>query len=228
MSRPAALRASCRTRTTSRATPARRSSGVISRSRATDSPDSEVTAHPCRGVSEMMRSSPASSIRSPPTSTVSRPSTGRPAAETAAAITGVRLPNRRPSVRKFGFTVTSTTSAAAASTVATLSSSAIWARRSAESPANSGAATTARASGWRVRTPLPARAARPSSTTRRTRSIRVASPASTRSGRGVGQSARWTESGASARTPAASFDHSVSVRNGMKGASSRVRPSRQV
>src|SRR5215831_16671342 len=126
------------TRTTSRARPARRSSWVSSRSRATVSAPPLATAHPDRGVSVTATSSGSISTSAP--STITRAWPARSAATNVAgsalviadATTWVRLPNRLPSARKFGLTLSCTSSPVPASVDSspTLSSSAT-SRRSA-------------------------------------------------------------------------------------------------
>ena len=120
-SSPLALRASCTSRTTSRASPARRSSGVTVRSSATVSPPSAATAQPVRGVSVTITSPAASATvlavhrdRGRPAVRTAAASAAGSAAAIAAATALVPLPNRLPSERKFGFTLTSTRSPPAA------------------------------------------------------------------------------------------------------------------
>lgn len=117
------MRASWTRLTTSRARPSRRSSGLTVVSIATVSPASVATAQPSRGVCVTITSS-APTTTGPTDSTDPADSTGPadatvtvPPARTARAISpagaaliaaataGVRAPNRRPSARKFGFTV---------------------------------------------------------------------------------------------------------------------------
>jgi hypothetical protein len=107
------LRASWTSRTTSRARPSRRSSGLTVMSIATVSPPSVATAQPARGVCVTITSSGPTSTGSsspgtgtatvPPARTAEATSTAG-AAPTAAATACVRAPNRRPRARKFGFT----------------------------------------------------------------------------------------------------------------------------
>ena len=117
-SRPLFLRASWIRRIASRARPARRSSGVISRSRATVAPESDATDQPSRGVSVMMTSSGARVTGSPSTSTEAVPSrrardsAAASASATALATAWTPLPNRLPSARKLAFAVVSTRRAA--------------------------------------------------------------------------------------------------------------------
>ena len=108
-------------RTSSRATPARRSPSSRARSRATLSPPSLATAQPSRGVSVTTTSSTViateSRARRPSTATV--PSVRRPWTSSPGSAPprrrprppGVCLPNRLPRERKLAFTDTSTSPA---------------------------------------------------------------------------------------------------------------------
>ncbi len=233
-SSPADLRPSWTSRTTSRASPRRISSGVRCRSRARVSPASVATAQPSRGVSVITTSSRPMLSDAPSTTTVAEPVPRRAAvsatgsAAAIAAATGwVPLPKRRPSERKFAFTLTWTSSSVVASSVppprltteTTLSSSASWSRSSAGIRSQPGADTRARPRGWRVRTLPSARAPRPSSTSRRIRATCSASSGSASAAESSGQSCRCTESPA----PVAKRScHTRSVTNGVNGAMSRV------
>ena len=90
-SKPLLLRASWTSRTTSRARPARTSSGVSSRSSATVSPCSLTTDQPSRGRSEMITSSGSTSTSAPSTTTVAAP----PACQRAGQRGGVGRGDRR-------------------------------------------------------------------------------------------------------------------------------------
>ena len=187
-SRPAFLRASCTSRTTSRTSPASRSSCVSSRSSATVSEPADATAHPERGVSAMTTSSPLIGSVSPSTSTV--------------AVAGPvgrheRRPGRRPGWRgrraacacrsgarargSWACTDSSTSSPVSLrlASATTLSSSRTCALRSSGSDDQPGAEIRAWPSGWRVFIFESARAERPSSTSRRTSATCSDSSAST-------------------------------------------------
>ncbi len=96
---------------TSRASPSRRSSGVMFTSMPTVSPPSVATVQPDRGVWVTMMSSGPSATGLPSTSRVTLPaerislaSEAGSASLIAAATAGVPLPNRRPRLPKFGLT----------------------------------------------------------------------------------------------------------------------------
>ena len=146
----------------------------------------------------------------------------------AAATTGVRLPNRLPRLRKFGFTVTCTRASASDSDSSdtTLSSSAICVRACSDKSCHRSAATSARDSGCRILIPDSARAARPSSTSRRTRAICASRSSSISAWSPSGHEARWTLS-----TPSEAANrscHSRSVTKGTNGAMINTRSRRQV
>ena len=112
-SRPSFLRASWTSLMTSRASPSRRSSGVMVMSMATVSPASAATAQPARGVWVTITSSGRRTrpdrqepepVTVPPASTAGGDIGGGAWRAIAAATAGVWRPNRRPRCRKFGFT----------------------------------------------------------------------------------------------------------------------------
>ncbi len=228
-SRPPCLRASWTSRTTSRTRPARRSSGVTVRSRATVSPPAVDTAQPSRGVSVTISSSACSWTVSPSTWT-ERPATraAGSAAATAAATVAVRLPKRLPSARKFALTVTSTRvpgerlQRADVELGGDQAAELVRAGRASPGPTPAHGPAAAGSSPSTRRAPPcrgpPAAAPAPPAS---------ASAASSSCGRAAGHGARWTESGAPS-SPANSASHTSSVTNGTNGAISRVSWRRQV
>ena len=92
----------------------------------------------------------------------------------------------------------------------------------------SGTLISALASGWRTLSLASVRAWRPRPTSRLTSAMAAPSSGSAASRAGSGQSARWTESGASGSTDTTSPCHSSSAVNGAYGASSSATVRRQV
>ena len=135
------------------------------------------------------------------------------------------MPKRCPSDLKLALTLVSTKPAPPSSrdsSVLILSSSQICSRNCAESSDQPVADTKARPSGWRVRTPLDARAALPSSTIRLTSAMSVPSCSSIASADTSGQVARCTDFGALGSVLRNRSCQTLSVMKGVKGARHKV------